>query len=813
MTRPPSLSRGLLMEQLEDRHTPAGAVVPAGEFNWMQFSPTGELAQLVWQGQTLVYRTRAANAWQDEPVAAAGTFTAAQYDNRDQVQKATQSAQLVFTSDGTAHVFYLDPQWQWQSNAYQTAIKHYARTGGQWRLVESVVTPWLSNWGPTNLVAEAGANNSVHLMFTETYNFATGVENQGSGILWYATNKTGSWSFDRVADTADLRQDVWFMGGRWAPRFLSMAIDAQNAAHVTYTPRFYIAGAFSTVQSTLTYATNKSGSWRSETVIGPKDGTADAGLGASVAVSPGGQVAVASYYVDRYATGSPQTSKLMYHTRDGSGNWSHTDVVTTPDGYAAGDGAKFTGFAPQLYFDAGGRPTIVFSDEAGEHLPVTFANQVAGQIRTAVFVNGQWQVQTVFRQSNPLVNQLFYPVAATNGSTTVFAGLQATSRLDGNKNPTGMDFSVIDLGAPAGVTSPPSASPPVTPATPAPRTPTLPPANSPPASGTNGGTSRTGTPAALAVGSDAGVQTTVTAYRSDGTIDFTITPFGDTYTGGARVARADVTGDGNPDVVVGSGGGIQARVRIWDGATRQLIFDAAPFEDFSGGLVIAAGDLNKDGRADVVIGPDFGGGPRLQAIDGKTLTKLRPDFFGLPYPEFRGGLRLTVGDVNRDGYQDVVVAPGFGGGPRITLYDGKTLGPGKNPATLVNDFFVFDAGLRTGFTLAAGDVDGDGYADIVAGVGAGGPPRVRVVSGADLAAGRGVRSVTEFDAGASTDWSGVRVSVRKYDADGQADVVVGSGAGTFVRTYRGLTLPGNGNPVAAEVFESFPGIPGGVYGG
>ena len=213
MTRP-SASAGLLVEQLEDRLTPAGSVVPAGEFNWTQYSPSGELAQLVWEGQNLVYRTRAAGAWYDQPVATATNFTQPQYDSRDQVQKASQSAQLVFTADGTPHVFHLDPNWVYQSNAFQTVIRHYARTGGSWHLVETVTTPWLSPWGPSNLVAEPGPGNTLHLMFAETYQPATGVGNQGTGILWYATNKSGAWTFDKVADTADLKLDVWFTGGR-----------------------------------------------------------------------------------------------------------------------------------------------------------------------------------------------------------------------------------------------------------------------------------------------------------------------------------------------------------------------------------------------------------------------------------------------------------------------------------------------------------------------------------------------------------------------------------------------------------------------
>src|SRR5207244_3136847 len=82
-----------------------------------------------------------------------------------------------------------------------------------------------------------------------------------------------------------------------------------------------------------------------------------------------------------------------------------------------------------------------------------------------------------------------------------------------------------------------------------------------PSSGTASGPATTGKPVGLAVGSDAGVRATVAVYRTDGSLDFTIAPFGDDYAGGARVARADVTGDGTPDVVVGSGGGVRARGR------------------------------------------------------------------------------------------------------------------------------------------------------------------------------------------------------------------------------------------------------------
>ncbi|QDU19475.1 FG-GAP repeat domain-containing protein [Urbifossiella limnaea] len=810
MTKP-NRPADLRVERLEDRDVPAGSVIPAGEFNWTQYAPTGELAQLVWNGQTLVYRTRAASQWFDTPVATATTFTQSQYDNRDAVQKASQSAQLVFTNDGTPHVLFLDQAWNGSGNGFQTVIRHYARTGGAWQQVETIGTPWLSTWGPSNLVAEAGANNSLHLLFAETYTAATGVGNSGSGILWYATNKSGSWAFDRVADTADLKQEIWFTGGRWAPRYLSIAVDGKNNAHVTYTPQFYIAGAFSTVYSELRYASNSSGSWKSEVVQQPSDGTADAGLGASVAVSPSGQIAIAHYYVERYPTGSPEWSKLIYSTRNANGTWAHQNVATAPDGYVAGDGAKFTGFAPQLYFDSAGRANVVFSDEAGEHLPVSYANEVAGQIRVATLSGGRWQLKTVYRQSNPLANQLLYPVAAERNGQVTFAGLGALAHTDANKNPTVTDYSLVEVGVPAGMAAPiVAASNPNSTGSPTrPDTATQVPANSTPAAAAPAPS----TPAAFATATAAtpGSATTVVVFRSDATVDFTITPFGNDYAGGARVVRGDVTGDGTPDVIVGSGGGIAARVRIWDGATRQLIFDTAPFENFTGSAEVAVADFNRDGRMDVVIAPGEGGGPRVQVWAGGALTKMVPDFFGLPYPDFRGGLRVAAGDVNRDGVADLVVAPGWGGGPRLSVYNGATLAGGK-PQQLVNDFFVFDESVRTGVFLTVGDVDGDGYADVVAGAGVGGAPRVRVVSGVALAGGKTNVALADFFAGDANGRAGARVAAAKLDGDNRADILVG-GPNSEVELYYGADIKLDPDPDARGRVRVFGGLADPLYVG
>ncbi|MBN9524497.1 VCBS repeat-containing protein, partial [bacterium] len=400
------------------------------------------------------------------------------------------------------------------------------------------------------------------------------------------------------------------------------------------------------------------------------------------------------------------------------------------------------------------------------------------------------------------------PVAAERNGQTVFAGLREDVTLDGNKNPVRADYTLVELNTPAGAASPPPTAAPA----PVPSSPgggPLVPANSPGAT-TNAAPSSPGAFAA-ATGATPGAATTVVVYRSDATIDFTITPFGADYSGGARVARGDVTGDGVPDVVVGSGGGIQARVRIWDGATRQLIFDTIPFENFTGSVEVATADFDRDGKADIVVAPGEGGGPRLQVWAGGTRQKMVPDFFGLPYPDFRGGVRVAAGDINRDGVADLVVAPGAGGGPRLTVYDGATMAAGK-PRQIVNDFFVFDESVRTGVYLAVGDVDGDGFADVVAGAGAGGAPRVRVVSGAALAAGRSDVALADFFAGDPNQRAGARVATAKLDGDNRADILAGT-AFSDVDLIYGESVRLDPDPTPGGVVRVFNGYADAVYVG
>ena len=298
------------------------------------------------------------------------------------------------------------------------------------------------------------------------------------------------------------------------------------------------------------------------------------------------------------------------------------------------------------------------------------------------------------------------------------------------------------------------------------------------------------------------------------------------FAGNVRSTTGDVNGDGTADYIVAAGPGAAPVITVYDGTNGLTIASFLAFEaTFSGGSFVAAAQLDGDNRAEIVVTPDEGGGGRVvvYSIAPGGAAALRSSFFGIDDPNFRGGARIATGDVNHDGVDDLVVAAGFLGGPRTAIFNGTTVL--SAPMRLVNDFFAFPGAdaqsLHNGVFVAAGDVNGDGFADLVFGGGPGGAPRVLILDGALVAAGKSGEAQNNpvanfFVAGNQIDRGGVRVAVTDVDGDNRADVAAGSGVGSpaKIRIYRGTDLNG-GEPANFQDIIPFNGatLASGVYVG
>jgi len=208
-----------------------------------------------------------------------------------------------------------------------------------------------------------------------------------------------------------------------------------------------------------------------------------------------------------------------------------------------------------------------------------------------------------------------------------------------------------------------------------------------------------------------------------------------------------------------------------------------------GGVRVAIGDITGDGVPDIVTAPGIGGGPHVKVFDSVTF-KLVGSYFAYD-PKFTGGVNLAVGDVNGDGYAEVITAPSSGGGPQVRIHDGFLFSPLANNPLLPIDyypavnrsFFAEDAGFRGGLNIAAGDVDGDGKADIITIPSKELSPFSKVFSGAT---GEVIRN---YNAGNIFIKQGAALAAADFNNDGCADVVLGAlyTTGTYIQIFDGKT--------------------------
>jgi hypothetical protein len=297
--------------------------------------------------------------------------------------------------------------------------------------------------------------------------------------------------------------------------------------------------------------------------------------------------------------------------------------------------------------------------------------------------------------------------------------------------------------------------------------------------------------AILASGAGEGGGPHVRVFDASGAAVAEFLAYGPAFTGGVRVATGDVTGDGVDDLVTAPGPGGGPHVKVFDGAallnglTRELYSFSAYGPAFRGGVNIAVADVTGDGFADIVTGAGQGGGPHVKVFDGATGQMAR-SIMAFD-PDFRGGVNVAAGYVlGYSGLADIVTAPGPGGGPHVKVFVGSN-------GNLARQWLAYDATFRGGVSVATGQFTADAHADIVTAPGFGGGPHVKVFDGVGVLSGPfasvPVNTVREFAAYDPAFRGGVRVAAADLTGDGWEEVITGAGPGgaSHMRAFDGQT--------------------------
>ena len=197
---------------------------------------------------------------------------------------------------------------------------------------------------------------------------------------------------------------------------------------------------------------------------------------------------------------------------------------------------------------------------------------------------------------------------------------------------------------------------------------------------------------------------------------------------GTRIACGDINGDGYDDILLGAYGynNHRGRVYLFYGGphidtTADFIFEGQREGDWFGSG-IACGDIDNDGCEDIVIGEGrygehqgraylywggFGGSDRksMDANPDKIFTgeKEERGCLGLGYP--------AIYDIDNDGYDDIILGAQRWTG-RAYLYYGNTK---ESMGTSPDLIFTENPHTYFGYTISCGDIDNDGYGDIVVG--------------------------------------------------------------------------------------------------
>ncbi|NQT49651.1 S8 family serine peptidase [Candidatus Kuenenbacteria bacterium] len=249
----------------------------------------------------------------------------------------------------------------------------------------------------------------------------------------------------------------------------------------------------------------------------------------------------------------------------------------------------------------------------------------------------------------------------------------------------------------------------------------------------------------------------ITVFDSEFNVQKTISLFSSSKYHGMNFQLADLNLDGLQDIVTGTVKGDKPYVRAVDMNEKMFSSFLAFPTEFRGGVNVSAGDVDNDGKVELVVAPQSNYDPVIKIFDQDG--KLKKEFYAFN-KSYKEGLNVAVGDVDGDNEIEIIVAPRHGILPKVKIFDGQ--------GNLKTSHVVYSPQFLGGVNIGLGDIDNDGILDIITGAGNGGGPHVQAFNSA------GVR-LASFMAYGTNFRGGVSVAGFDYNRDGKTDIITGAG--------------------------------------
>jgi hypothetical protein len=190
-------------------------------------------------------------------------------------------------------------------------------------------------------------------------------------------------------------------------------------------------------------------------------------------------------------------------------------------------------------------------------------------------------------------------------------------------------------------------------------------------------------------------------FNRDGQMTASDYPYGANYTGGINLAVGKLTAGDQPVVMVAPKVGNEIIVYNYIGQKTKTGWYPLGTQ-YQGGYTVAVGDTDSDGQGEVLVGVGQGRVGEVLVFDTQ-LTKAIRRF--TPYPKFTGGISVAAADVNGDGKKEIITYPLSGTNPIVRTFDGS----GKK----IGEFQTRGILGSTQGVLGSADVNGDGKDEIV----------------------------------------------------------------------------------------------------